>query len=160
MMSDTSHEYWRQLDERGRQQIGHDQRPGAGHRVGSAAHQLQAPIEYVEPRVFCGGAQRLGIEVEAKRSRHAHQQRRQRQHTRPGPHVEQRAGRRGLEDLFDRFEAHRCRRVQSRSERRRVGQPQDAGFRVGVSRNDPQAPGASRARAQGPDRSGVAADGR
>jgi hypothetical protein len=116
MMSDTSHEYRCQLDERGRQQIGHDQRPGAGHRVGSAACQLQAPVEGVEPRVFSRGAQRLGIDVEANRSRYAHQQRRQRQHTRPGPHVEQRAGRRGLEGLLDRLEAHRRRRVQSRSE--------------------------------------------
>src|SRR5262249_10762191 len=89
MMSDASDKYWRQLDERGRQQIGHDQRPGARDRIGSAARQLQAPVESIQSRVFSGGAQRLGIDVEAKRSGYAHEQRRQRQHTRPGSHVEQ-----------------------------------------------------------------------
>jgi hypothetical protein len=101
------------------------------------------PVEHVEPRVLSGGAQRLGIGVESERLRHTHQQRGQCQHTRPGPHVEQRGGSSGLEGLLDRFEAHRRRRVQSRSEGRRVGQPQDAGLRVGLSRNDPQAPDAS-----------------
>jgi hypothetical protein len=72
MMSDPSGEYWRQLDERGRQQIGHHhQRPGAGDRIGPAAPQRQAPVESVESRVFSGGAQRLGIGVEGKRSGYA-----------------------------------------------------------------------------------------
>ena len=79
---------------------------------------MQAPVESVESGVFSGGAQCLGIDVEAKRSGYAHQQRRQRQHTRPNPHVEQDAGSRVLERFLDRLEAHRRRRVQSCSERR------------------------------------------
>ena len=35
-VSDTSHEYWRQLDERGGQQIGHDQRPGTADPDGAS----------------------------------------------------------------------------------------------------------------------------
>ena len=126
---------------------------------GPPATSSQAPVERVESRVLGGGAQRLGVDVEAERSRHAHQQRGQRQHARPGPHVEQRVGRGGLEGLLDGLEAHHRRRVEPGAERRRVGQPQDAGLGAGVSRHDPQAPDARRARAQDPDRSGVAADG-
>jgi hypothetical protein len=131
-----------------------------GDRIGAAARQLQAPVESVEFGVFSGGAHRLDIDVEAKRSGYAHQQCRQRQHTRPGSYVEQSVGDGVLERLPDHLETHRRRRVQSCSERRRVGQSQGAGFLARVGRHDPKPPDASRARGQDPDQFCAAANGR
>ena len=50
--------------------------------------------------------------------------------------------------------------MQSRAERRGVDQSEGTRLRLGVSRNNLQASDANRARAQNPDRSLVAPDGR
>ena len=65
-----------------------------------------------------------------------------------------------LHGVLERFETQRGRRVQSGAERRGVDQSEGAGLRLGVSRNNAQAADANRARAEDPDRSGVAPDGR
>ena len=59
---------------------------------GPPARELQPIADGIEARVRRGNAQRLVIDVDRQRSRHAHPQRRKRQHTRAGPDVEHSVG--------------------------------------------------------------------
>jgi hypothetical protein len=95
--------------------------------VSAPTRQLQAIVDSVEARVVRGGAQRLVVNIEGQRSWHAQSQRAQRKHARACSHVEHSGWVGDLDDVVERFETQRSRRVQSRAEGRRVDQPDGVG---------------------------------
>ena len=151
VMPDAPHQVGRHFDERAWQHVGQDQRPRSRHRLGPAARQLQPLVEPVDARVLRGDAQRLVFDVDALLPRHTHQQRREREYSRPCADVEPSRRRADVEGFFEGFETHRGRRVEPRAERRGIDEPEGAGLRLGARRNNVQAADANRAWAEHPD---------
>src|SRR5262245_42068707 len=90
MMSDTSYEHWCHLDQRRGEHVGDDERPCTGDRFGTATRELEPIAQGIEPRVLCGDAQRLLVDVDAEYAWDAKDQRGKREHARPDTNVEHR----------------------------------------------------------------------
>ena len=160
VMPDAPHQRRRHLDERRREDVREHERPRPVDGVRAAPAQSQPRVEPVDPCVLRRRAQRLVVDVDRRRSRHAEHQRAERQHARTRSDVEHIIRHGSLHGVIERFQAERRRRVQPGAECRRVEQPECTRRCVEVRRNNLQASDANRARAQDPHRSRIACDGR
>ena len=144
-MADALHERRRHLDEWRSEHVRQNERPGAGHSLGSTLVQVQPPVQLIDARVLGGHAQRRVIDINGQRSRYAEHQRSERQHAGPGPHVERprRWGGAIADDVLERFEAESSGRMQSSAERSGINKSQDAWHCLVVGRRDAKAPSAT-----------------
>ena len=103
--------------------------------------------------------QRIGIDIQANGSRHAHHERRQCQHARSRANVEDAVGNRDGQGLLESFDAQGCGWMMSGSKGIGIGQSERAGWTSDFRRRDQNTPDTNGARTQQPDRSVIPCDG-
>ncbi len=110
-MSDPADQRRRHLDERRGEDVGDDQRPGAGNRLRPGMARVQPSLKPAEAGVLASDAQRVVVHVDGGGARHAEPQRAKSQDARARADIEQRGRRNAAEFFLNRLQAERCGRV-------------------------------------------------
>src|SRR5688572_19018921 len=145
---DTPHQDRRHLNQRSGDDIRNDEWPGAVDGLGSAVHELQPIRQTIQTSMLSCHSQRVSINVEADRARHAHHQRRQREHPGTSANVKDAAGYRSSNRFLDRLTAQ-CRGwMMSGSEGCGVRPSKSARWSVTPRRHDQNSSDMNRTRIQ------------